>query len=128
MLGFGATDGAIPFLVQRVMDDVFAKKDEAVLAYLPWVIILVFTVRGLLHFGQSYLSDFVGLRIINDVRNLMHQHLQNLSVSFFHRHPTGTLVSRLSSDVTLLRSALTDALASFLRDSTSLVVLVSVAF
>jgi subfamily B ATP-binding cassette protein MsbA len=128
MLGFGATDGAIPFLVQRVMDDVFANKDQTMLTYLPWVIILVFLVRGVLHFGQSYLTDYVGLCIINDVRNLMHRHLQDLSVSFFHRHPTGTLVARLNSDVALLRAALTDALASFLRDSTSLIVLITVAF
>jgi subfamily B ATP-binding cassette protein MsbA len=128
MLAYGGTDGVIPFLVQRVMDDVFAKKDEAVLAYLPWLIILVFAVRGLLHFGQSYLSDYVGLRIVNDIRNLMHRHLQTLSVSFFHRHPTGTLLARLNSDVMLLRSVLTDALASILRDATSLVVLMGVAF
>jgi subfamily B ATP-binding cassette protein MsbA len=68
------------------------------------------------------------LRIINDVRNKMQQHLQTLSVSFYFRHPTGTLVARLNSDVMLLRSVLTDALASFLRDATSLVVLVCVAF
>ncbi len=128
MLGFGATNGVVPFLVQRIMDDVFANKNAEVLAYLPWVIIIVFALRGLLHFGQSHLSDYVGLRIINDVRNLMHRHLQSLSVSFFHRHPTGTLVARLNSDVTLLRGALTDALSSFFRDATSLVVLVAVAF
>jgi subfamily B ATP-binding cassette protein MsbA len=128
MLAYGATDGAIPFLVQHIMDDVFAKKDQTVLTYLPWVIILVFAVRGLLSFGQSYLSDYVGLRIINDVRNRMHQHLQTLSVSFYFRHPTGTLVARLNSDVMLLRSVLTDALASFLRDATSLLVLITVAF
>jgi subfamily B ATP-binding cassette protein MsbA len=128
MLAYGATDGIIPFLVQRIMDDVFGKRNEAVLAYLPWIIILVFAVRGLLSFGQSYLTDYVGLRIINDVRNRMHQHLQTLSVSFYFRHPTGTLVTRLNSDVMLLRSLLTDALASLLRDATSLVVLVSVAF
>ena len=128
MLAYGATDGVIPFLVQRIMDDVFAKRDQAVLVHLPWIIILVFAVRGLLSFAQSYLSDYVGLRIINDVRNRMHQHLQSLSVSFYFRHPTGTLVARLNSDVMLLRSVLTDALASFLRDATSLVVLVIVAF
>jgi subfamily B ATP-binding cassette protein MsbA len=128
MLAYGATDGIIPFLVQRIMDDVFAQRDQTVLTYLPWVIILVFAVRGLLSFGQSYLGDYVGLRIINDVRNKMHQHLQTLSVSFYFRHPTGTLVARLNSDVMLLRSLLTDALASFLRDATSLIVLVIVAF
>jgi subfamily B ATP-binding cassette protein MsbA len=51
-----------------------------------------------------------------------------MSLSFFARHPSGTLISRVANDVTLLRSALTDALASFLKDTTSLIVLIAVAF
>jgi ATP-binding cassette, subfamily B, bacterial MsbA len=128
MLGYSATEGAMPFLVQWMMDDVFVKKDLATLYYLPAMIVGIFLVRGLVNFGQSFLSDYVGLRIVQDVRNLLTRHLQFMSLSFFSRHPSGTLISRVASDVTLLRSALTDALASFLKDTTSLIVLVVVAF
>jgi ATP-binding cassette, subfamily B, bacterial MsbA len=128
MLGYSATEGAMPFLVQWMMDDVFVKKDQATLYYLPATIVGIFFVRGLLNFGQSFLSDYVGLRIVQDVRNLLTRHLQFMSLSFFSRHPSGTLISRVANDVTLLRSALTDASASFLKDTTSLIVLVVVAF
>jgi ATP-binding cassette, subfamily B, bacterial MsbA len=128
MLGYSATSGALPFLVQWMMDDVFVKKDVAMLYYLPPTIIGIFFVRGLLNFGQSHLSEYVGLRIVQDVRNLLARHLQFMSLAFFFRHPSGTLISRVASDVTLLRSALTDALASFLKDTTSLIALVVVAF
>jgi subfamily B ATP-binding cassette protein MsbA len=128
MLGYGATDGALPFVVQWMMDDVFVKKNVANLYYVPLIVIGIFLVRGILNFGHSYLSDYVGLRIVQDVRNRLVQHLQYMSLSFFSRHPSGTLISRVSSDVTLLRFALTDALVSLLKDSTSLIVLVTVAF
>jgi len=128
MVGYSATEGAMPFLVQWMMDDVFVKKDVAMLHYLPVTIIAIFLLRGLLNFGQSYLSDYVGLLIVKDVRNLLARHLQFMSLSFFARHPSGTLISRVANDVTLLRSALTDALASFLKDTTSLIVLITVAF
>ena len=128
MLAFGATDGAIPFLVQRIMDDVFARKDQTALSYLPLVVIGIFAFRGFMNFGQSYLNDYVGLRIINDVRNQLNRHFQSLSLSFFLRNPTGTLLTRVNSDVQLVRYAITDALASFLKDATSLVVLMVVAF
>jgi subfamily B ATP-binding cassette protein MsbA len=49
-------------------------------------------------------------------------------VSFFYRHPTGTLLARVNSDVHLLRFAITDALASFMKDAVSLSALVVVAF
>jgi subfamily B ATP-binding cassette protein MsbA len=128
MVAFGATDGTIPFLVQRIMDDVFARKDETALNYLPLLVIGLFAFRGLMNFGQSYLNDYVGLRIINDVRNQLNRHFQSLSLSFFHRNPTGMLLARVNSDVQLVRFAITDALASFLKDTTSLVVLMIVAF
>src|SRR5437773_12564804 len=124
MVAFGATDGTIPFLVQRIMDDVFARKDETALNYLPLLVIRLFAFRGLMNFGQSYLNDYVGLHIINDVRNALNRHFQSLSLSFFHRHPTGALISRVNSDVGLVRYAITDALASFMKDSVSLLVLV----
>ena len=128
MLAYGATEGAIPFLVRHIMDDVFTNKDREMLFYLPMVIIGIFFVRGIMNFGQHYLSDYVGLRIINDVRNALCRHLLKLPVSFFHRHPTGTLTSRANSDVVLLKVALTDAVGSFIRDLTSLAVLTVVAF
>lgn len=128
MVIFGATDGALPFLVQRIIDDVFTHKDPSALRYLPAVIVAFFAFRGLMNFGQSYLTDYVGLRIVNDVRNALHRHFQSLSVSFFYRHPTGTLIARVNSDVQLLRFAITDAVAAFMKDSVSLTTLVIVAF
>lgn len=128
MLGYSATDGVIPFLVRSVFDDLFQAKDPNMLRYVPLAIIIVFSARGLLNFGQHYFSDYVGLRIINDVRNRLNSHLQYLSLAFFYRHPTGTLLSRVGSDVSLLRSVLTDALASLVRDSLSVIVLIGVAF
>jgi ATP-binding cassette, subfamily B, bacterial MsbA len=128
MVGFGATDGMLPFLVQQIIDDVFTRKDQAALTYLPLLILALFAFRGLMNFGQSYFNDYVGLRIINDVRNALNRHFQSLSVSFFYKHPTGTLIARVNSDVQLLRYAITDAVASFMKDSVSLTALVVVAF
>ncbi len=128
MVGFGATDGMLPFLVQRIIDDVFTRKDQVALTYLPLLILALFAFRGLMNFGQSYFNDYVGLRIINDVRNALNRHFQSLSVSFFYKHPTGTLIARVNSDVQLLRYAITDAVASFMKDAVSLSALVVVAF
>lgn len=128
MLGYSATEGALPFLVQWMMDDVFVKKNTEMLYFVPGAIIVIFVLRGVLNFGQTYLSEYVGLSIVQDVRNQMMRHLQFMPLAFFARHPSGTLISRIGSDATLLRSALTDSLTSFLKDTTSLTVLIVVAF
>lgn len=128
MVAYSATTGVLPFIVERIFDDIFGRKDQATLRYLPFIIVAVFSFRGLMNFGQSFLTDYVGLRIVTDVRNAMHRHLQFLPLSFFHNHPTGTLISRMNNDVSLIRHALTDSVASLLRDSTSLLALLVVAF
>jgi len=128
MASYSATTGAAPLLLRHVIDDIFTRKDQSALAYLPVIIVILFTFRCLVHFAHSYLMDYIGLRIINDVRSALNGHLQSLSLSFFQRHPTGTLISRVTNDVGLVRSALTDSVASVMRDSMSLIGLVAVAF
>jgi subfamily B ATP-binding cassette protein MsbA len=116
MLLFSASNGAMPFLVRHIFDDVFTSKDEFMLQLLPAVIIGVFVLRGLASFGSTYLTEFVGQRIVADLRGELNDHIQRMSLSFFNRTPTGTIVSRVTNDVALLRNALTDAVASILKD------------
>lgn len=128
MILFSGTNGVMPFLIRHIFDDVFTAKDRAMLQLLPMVIIGVFLLRGFVSFGSTYLTEYVGQRIIADLRRELNEHIQRLPLSFFHRTPTGTIVSRVTNDVALVRSALTDAVAAILKDASSLVILVGVAF
>lgn len=128
MIVFSATNGAMPFLVRHIFDDVFSSKDMFALQVLPVVIIAVFLVRGVVGYGSTYLTAWVGQRIVADLRNDVTEHLQRLSLSYYNRTPSGSVVSRVTNDVALVRAALTDAFAALLKDATSLVILVIVAF
>jgi subfamily B ATP-binding cassette protein MsbA len=128
MVLFGSTNGAMPFLVRFIFDDIFTEKNAAVLNVLPVAIVAVFIFRGLCGFGSAYLSEYVSNQIINDLRNDLNAHIQDLSLGFFHRHATGTLLSRVTSDVYVIGTALTGSAASVLKDGVSLLVLMVVAF
>ena len=128
MLLFSATNGVLPFLVQHVFDDIFAQKNVPALGTLPVIIVGTFLFRALVNFSHMYLMEYVGQRIVADLRNALNAHLQSLSLSYFHRHPTGTIISRVTNDTTLVREAITQALASMMRDATTLVALVIIAF
>jgi len=128
MIVFSGTNGAMPFLIRHIFDDVFTNKDMVALKLLPGVIVGVFLLRGIVGFGSTYLTEYVGQRIVADMRNAMNDHIQHLSLAFFNRTPTGTIVSRITNDVSMVRAALTDALASLLKDASSLIILVAVAF
>lgn len=128
MLLFSALTGLMPLLVERVFDDIFADKKITALNLLPAAIVAIFLFRGITSFAQNYLMDLVGQRIICDLRDELNQHIQRLSLAFFNRTQTGDILSRVSNDVALVRTALTDAVASVMRDATSLVALIVVAF
>src|SRR5690606_27772778 len=70
------------------------------------------TVLGLI---QSYALGYVGEHITFNLRLQLYERLQQLSLSFFEQRRVGELVSRLSSDVTMLRSILTSNLSSLLE-------------
>jgi ABC-type multidrug transport system fused ATPase/permease subunit len=81
MAAYSATTGAAPLLLKHVIDDVFTRKDQTALA-LPLLIVAVFTIRCLVNFGHNYLTDYVGLRILSDIRSALNSHLQSLPVFF----------------------------------------------
>jgi subfamily B ATP-binding cassette protein MsbA len=62
-------------------------------------------LRGVLGFGSAYLTDWIGQRVITDLRNELTAHMQTLDLSFFNRQRAGQIVSRITADVTLVRNA-----------------------
>src|SRR5262245_26025710 len=79
MLLFSATNGVMPFLIQHVFDDIFAGKNLLALKIIPVAVIGTFLIRGVVGFGSTYLTEYVGQRIVADLRNALNDHIQHLS-------------------------------------------------
>lgn len=128
MLMVSGATSASAFLVKPVLDDIFFKKDLFMLKLLPFAIIALFLVKGIFDYGQSYLMSYVGQRIIADLREKIYNHLQSLSLSFFTRHPTGVLMSRIINDVNLVQGAVSEAVTGLIKDFFTIIGLVVVVF
>ena len=121
----------IPLFVQNIivqlhLEGFFLKKDMEMLRLLPFVIVLLFLLKGVFNYGQSYLMNFVGLRIIADLREKLYNHLQNLSLSFFTKTPTGILISRITNDVNLIQGSVSSTITGLLKDAFTIIFLVGV--
>jgi subfamily B ATP-binding cassette protein MsbA len=125
MVLFGATDGVVPFLGKKMMDGIFASKDRDLLLQLPWIIIGFALIRAVADFCQQYMMAAVGHRVTEDIRNDVNKHVLSLSTDFFVKHSTGELLSRVTSDVLLIRTLLTDSSAAVIRDSIRVLVLLA---
>src|SRR4030067_696932 len=91
--------GAIAFLVKPALDDIFINKDTTRLAIIPVLVLTVYLLKGVFEFAQIYLMSGAGQRVIRDIRDHLYRHMQSLSLSFYMRHPTGVLMSRVTNDL-----------------------------
>jgi subfamily B ATP-binding cassette protein MsbA len=114
--------------VKPALDDVFIHQDERKLLLLPLAIILLFLLKGIFDYGQAYLMNFVGLRVVADLRERLYNHLQNLSLSFFTATPTGVLISRITNDVNLIQGSVSNVVTGLLKDAITIIALTAVIF
>jgi len=118
----GAATGLVfPWIMQNLVDAVLAKGDLAELNRITLILIFTFLVRSAFYYFQGYNLTYVGERIVVDLRRETYEHLHRLSLRFFADRRVGELVSRLSSDVTLVRAALTNNVATVLSQALTFV-------
>jgi subfamily B ATP-binding cassette protein MsbA len=128
MVVYSATSGAVPWLVRALVDGLVGAAHASVDAKLIAAVVAVFVARGLVDFGQSYLGEYVGQHVVFDLRRALSEKIQSLPVAYFDRSSSGTVMSRVTSDVLLVRQALTEGAAAMIRDVATVVVLIAVAF
>ena len=96
----------VPWIIKDVIDQVLAEKNADMLNIIASGIIVIFLVRGVCFYGQNYLMSYVGERVIIDIRSAVYSKLQRLSVSFYDKNKTGTIMSYVTNDVSALQSAM----------------------
>jgi subfamily B ATP-binding cassette protein MsbA len=122
------TTSLMAFLVKPVLDEIFFKRNLATLNLLPPFIVLLYVVKGVFGYGQSYLMSFVGQRIVANMREQLYSHLQKLSLAYFDRTPTGLLMSRIMNDVNQVQGAVSSAVTGILKDLFTILGLIGVIF
>jgi subfamily B ATP-binding cassette protein MsbA len=123
----GLTSGQA-YMVKPLLDKIFFEQNRYYLNLLPLALIALFLVKGIFYFGFSYLIDKVGQSIVLDLRKQTYNHIQSLSTSFFHKTPTGELISRIIADINFIQAAVSHAVISLLKDFFQLIGLIGVIF
>ncbi|MCA9328080.1 ABC transporter ATP-binding protein, partial [Candidatus Saccharibacteria bacterium] len=106
-----------PQVIGQVLDSVLKEADISLLNNITIALLVVFFIRSIASLIETYNLNYVGERIVVDMRLDLYQHLQNLSLGFFTNHRVGELVSRISSDVTVMRSVLTSNINTLLQQT-----------
>ncbi len=96
-----------PYTAQFLIDAVFEENNRQLLNRIALLLIVIFAAQSAFYFIRRYILSFVGERVMADLRLRLFTHLQGLSLSFFNERRTGELVSRLTNDVSTIRSLVT---------------------
>jgi len=120
LLAATATALAPPFLAKYAVDDGIRRHDLGKL----WWIVGAFVLAGLLNWAmsyvQTYLTGWVGERILADLRIGLFRHLQRLSLGFYERTRAGVIISRLTNDVEAIDQLVTDGVTSLVQNTLTL--------
>lgn len=128
MILVSAATSGMAYMVKPVMDDIFVARDRTMLYLVPLVVIILYVVKGGCSYGQSYLMQYVGQRIITQYRIDLYAHLQKLSLSYYDRVPTGELMSRITNDVNQIQGAVSSVVTGLLRELFTVFGLIVVLF
>ena len=125
---------AMPLLLKYIIDDVLLAKlsMEEKINSLTTVIIGVFmlftVVRAPIEYWRQYLAQWVSNRVLYDIRDKTYHHIQKLSLSYFHNHKAGEIISRVINDVEQTKSFVETGLMNVWLDTITILIALSFMF
>jgi ATP-binding cassette subfamily B protein len=115
-----ATALAPPYLAKYALDDAVNGHGGSRL----FAVVAIFVGAGLANWGmtyvETYLTGWVGERILADLRVRLFEHLQRLSLGFYERNRAGVIISRLTNDVEAIDQLVTDGVTSLVQNTLTL--------
>ncbi|MBQ9698766.1 MAG: lipid A export permease/ATP-binding protein MsbA [Acidaminococcaceae bacterium] len=107
----------LPWIFRDMIDKVLSAKDSHMLNMISASIVVIFLLRGIFLYGQNYLMSWVGQHVIIDIRSEVFRKLQRLSMSFYDKNKTGTIMSYVTNDVNALQGAMVDNTVELVTES-----------
>ena len=111
----------VPWILKDVIDKVLMNKDIFLLNTIAVTIVIVFFIRGVCFYAQTYLMSYVGQKVIIDIREAVYRKLQFLSLGYFERRQTGTIMSYVTNDVGALQGSIIESATDFVTEMSILI-------
>lgn len=123
-----AVQGAFALLLQHILDDVFGRRDPFYIRIIPWTIVGLFLLRGIGSYVGTYGVNWVGRRVIMDIRDKVFRKYLSLPARFFDSHPAANLMARMTFDIEQMSLGVSHAVIVIARDLLTILFLLGVMF
>ena len=112
---------ALPWAVSLLVDSVFTSSNAQLLNQIALGLLGLFVIQAGFYFVEAFYLARVGQRVVADLRIDLHRRLLSLPAFFFDNRRVGEMVSRVTNDVTLVQTVLTETPVAFLRQAVTFV-------
>ncbi|EAH5484737.1 ABC transporter ATP-binding protein [Campylobacter coli] len=114
--------------LKPILDYIFVEKNEALLYTLPFLLVVIYILKNLGFYLQTYYLSFIGMDTLRILRFEVLKNLLRLDIDFFKRNRNGELVSRCTNDINALQSIVSNIIPDFFRELLTIVGLLIVVF
>lgn len=105
-----------PYLTKVAIDVYISHRDWNGLTRIIFVILGIMLLQGILQFGLTYMMQWVGQKVLLDIRLKLFDHIQNFALKFFDKNPVGRLVTRVTNDIEVLNEMFSSGVVMILAD------------
>jgi len=126
-VGAAATAGYVR-VVQNLVDDVLVAHDEGLILAVSLTIAALGLAQGFSAYFSAVILAKIGQGVLASFQSAMFGHLVHADLAYFDNSRTGALISRFTSDVSLIRQSLSTALVALARDSLTVAFLLGLLF
>ncbi len=120
-----AVEAAWLWLARTFLDGTFVNHDPATLTLVPVAIVVIFAARGVGDFVSQYAPGWVGRQVVKRLRADLFRHYLDLPSAFYDKNASAQLLSRLTYNTELVAEATTNSVTVLIRDSLTIVALLS---
>ncbi len=114
------TSLAPPYLAGKAIDSGIETGDERALTLIVIAFVVLTTAYALTSYLQTYLVGWVGVRVLQDLREEVFKHIQKMSIGFFTRNRPGALISRMTNDIEALNQLISDGIVTLFSNMLTL--------
>ena len=105
-----------PYLLKIIVDDYIIPKDYSGMTFIIFLMAVTLVVEVVLMFSFTYYSNWLGQKVIKDIRVKIFDKIINLKMSFFDKNSVGRLVTRAVSDIETIASIFSQGLFTIIAD------------
>jgi ABC-type multidrug transport system fused ATPase/permease subunit len=121
VIAASAASLAPPYLAGPAIDAGILAEDTEALALIVVAFLVVTIIYALASYLQTYLVGWIGVRVLQDLREEVFKHIQRMSVGFFTRNRPGTLISRMTNDIEALNQLISQGIVTLFSNVLTLV-------